>query len=1129
METSHQSENLPPSKSTKKLKQATLSFFKSSPKVNPKTPTDSKKRKHSSPAPDSPNKIAKLSKPLVAVVDPPNSPSKQSKSVKNANVPEPIINDHEVSSSSEADSGSSKASSGKCCLMERFVCKLPKGGNQEISSTNDVDNKIVNRVDTVPSIKDENAEDDIIILDDCGKDEDDMVDKDKTEHQIIATDNPKDKEDPEKDARLKGADASGEETCSESETVMGNLTNEKALKSGTETLFTPNKGQASNSESLEMSLNESSFLSSTESTSTPCKEIDVSFDSSVQNTPSSSTPKTPASKKKGPKIDWAKKAEREAQKQKQKEEKEQMRLEKKRKLEAAKAEKEKIKKEKKEVKEKEKQQQQEKLLKEKEEKERLKEVEKQKKEEEKKKKEEERLQKEEERKKKQAALEAKQEEKRLKEEEKRLKEEEKRKEEEEKQKKAEMAKLAFQNFFIKPKENVEKPATPKTNQGQFVPFQVKKDMYLAPATRRDTLSADDKLSVDKVLENPSISMATYLDELKSGKTKPIRSGRVIRTNPQPSEDCEVVHDPEALKKVIHKVKLLQFHTDYRPPYYGTWRKAPTLSAKNPWKKDEAMFDYEVDSDDEWEEEEPGESLSCSDGEEDKGEKGEEEENDEEEDGWMVPHGYLSEDEGCNEDDEITPEKLKLQQLAKAKAWEEEQKRKLQAAPLIAIGCFFEHSPSPLMTGDVRLLYEFRGVVLYPSVPIPTSLSGSLEQDAEEPTTPDKNVTTPSQRGCVKKAVPDEAMPDLIRLVHGNTSGIKRLIREFRVFWFKKESANSSDEPSTPKGKLDKSMQETDGEVSFADEPLQESVADGDGKKDEESSVKEKRDEGAKCSISKRQLDIKINAIAVREKRQALKTCWYVHDAILKEFDLEGLVCNSLVQPEPVAVLETTKETAPVRDQRSIMDFALSKEECAKREALLPKEVENIRAKKTDQKPLSNMVLPKEELAKQAINPKEDKLPRPTLQNTPKDNKKGGQMSITDFAKTGQAKKSNFKEKEVSKPILMDVDDGDVIIIESTSDIQKSSASSVCKKSDNVVIPLSTSNNGPSSSTSTCKTIVDQGAVPLLASWSGASTTTPPQALCNQEGSTRVNLALRKEAFKMNECFVRLQKFKYDDK
>lgn len=57
--------------------------------------------------------------------------------------------------------------------------------------------------------------------------------------------------------------------------------------------------------------------------------------------------------------------------------------------------------------------------------------------------------------------------------------------------------------------------------------------------------------------------------------------------------------------------------------------------------------------------------------------------------------------------QITPEKLKRQQLAKAKAWEEEQNRKLQVAPLITVGCFFQHSPSVTMSGDVRLLYEFR--------------------------------------------------------------------------------------------------------------------------------------------------------------------------------------------------------------------------------------------------------------------------------------------------------------------------------------------------------------------------------------------------------------------------------------
>ncbi|GFS10320.1 chromatin assembly factor 1 subunit A [Elysia marginata] len=627
---------------------ATLSFLKASPKLNPKEPTQSKKRKNSSPAPDSPNKTAKLSKPLVIVIDPPNSPSKQPKATRSSNAPEPIINDHEVSSSSEADSGSSKSGGGKCSFMERFVCKLPKEGNHEISSTNDVDKRVVEEKD-----KSQEAEVDCMILDNCDNNKADKTNEGKKEPEVINKDDEEKKEtDPaQKDTSLNEEDTSitMEEISAEPDMQIEKSANESLLISGTDTL---NEGDASATENLDASLNESSFLSGTDLVSTPCKEKDVSCNTTPQSTPTnSSTSKTPASKKKGPKIDLEKRAEKEAQKQKLKEEREQNRLEKKRKLEEEKAEKERIKKEKKEARDKERQLQQEKLQKEKEEKERVKEIERQKKEEEKKKKEEERLQKEEERKKKQEALEAKQEEKRQKEEEKRQKEEEKKREEEEKKKKAEKAKLAFQSFFIKPKENMEKPPVAKPNQGQFVPFQVKKDMHLAPATRREALSDDTKLSVDQVLENPSMLKTTYLKELKSGQAKPHKTGRILRTNPQPSEDIEVVHDPEALKKVIHKVKLLQFHTDYRPPYYGTWSKVPKLSPRNPWKKDEKMFDYEVDSDDEWEEEEPGESLSCSDGEEDKGEKGEEDENDEEEDGWMVPHGYLSEDEGCNEDDE----------------------------------------------------------------------------------------------------------------------------------------------------------------------------------------------------------------------------------------------------------------------------------------------------------------------------------------------------------------------------------------------------------------------------------------------------------------------------------------------
>lgn len=36
-----------------------------------------------------------------------------------------------------------------------------------------------------------------------------------------------------------------------------------------------------------------------------------------------------------------------------------------------------------------------------------------------------------------------------------------------------------------------------------------------------------------------------------------------------------------------------------------------------------------------------------------------------------------------------------------------------------------------------------------------------------------------------------AMPDLIRLVHGNLAGIKKLVKEFRLYWKHKTSGKQS--------------------------------------------------------------------------------------------------------------------------------------------------------------------------------------------------------------------------------------------------------------------------------------------------------------------------------------------------
>lgn len=105
----------------------------------------------------------------------------------------------------------------------------------------------------------------------------------------------------------------------------------------------------------------------------------------------------------------------------------------------------------------------------------------------------------------------------------------------------------------------------------------------------------------------------------------------------------------AINKCKRWKQLLQFDKSHRPAFYGIWpKKSHTVGPRHPLMKDPDL-DYDVDSDEEWEEEEPGESLSdCEkDGDEEGCSKADDE--DESEDGFFVPDGYLSEDEGVQVD------------------------------------------------------------------------------------------------------------------------------------------------------------------------------------------------------------------------------------------------------------------------------------------------------------------------------------------------------------------------------------------------------------------------------------------------------------------------------------------------
>ena len=125
-------------------------------------------------------------------------------------------------------------------------------------------------------------------------------------------------------------------------------------------------------------------------------------------------------------------------------------------------------------------------------------------------------------------------------------------------------------------------------------------------------------------------------------------------------------------------------------------------------------------------------------------------------------------------------------------------------------------------------------------------------------------------GLLPKSVLISAVPDLVRLVHGNPASVQKLIKEFREFWRLKLSGsdvrNTEDSSLAEETPMDVDQKSPDVKnISAGETPTKENV------------------------ISKRQLELKIKSIAVYEKREGSKRgCWYVHQSILEEHKLTDL-------------------------------------------------------------------------------------------------------------------------------------------------------------------------------------------------------------------------------------------------
>ena len=414
------------------------------------------------------------------------------------------------------------------------------------------------------------------------------------------------------------------------------------------------------------------------------------------------------------------------------------------------------------------------------------------------------------------------------------KEEEKKYQEEAEKEKAKKEAQAFTSFFKKVEPKEVKEAVAEESVEGFTPFRVKKNMRLAPLVRGDTDLA--KQSID-ALDMPCGPDHLYLSLLKSVGYTPGRQGKTWPYEKlEDKDEVEVLEDEEAddesdpeddldetnvniiMRKntdktvKIPRAKLLKFHENRRPAYWGTWtKKSRHISGRKPFGRDDDLFEYDYDSDDDWEEEEEGESLS--DDEKDKEEDAEENDDYEVDNEFFVPHGYLSDEEEDREEDEVMdPETAKQKQKLAAKEFEKEHKKKTQELKPRLWGTYWlgeeTLNTEAAAVQLTKILGGFTGIVCGDNNnPIDTGFTKTFSSPSTNQNHDDITDSVKTNKGVKARSVPDEALPDLIRLVHGNFNNKVFLAKEFMIFWSKKHGGESPGEegatPTTKSGFISK--------------------------------------------------------------------------------------------------------------------------------------------------------------------------------------------------------------------------------------------------------------------------------------------------------------------------------------
>ncbi|CAN8238199.1 unnamed protein product [Cochlearia groenlandica] len=322
---------------------------------------------------------------------------------------------------------------------------------------------------------------------------------------------------------------------------------------------------------------------------------------------------------------------------------------------------------------------------------------------------------------------------------------------------------------------------------------------------------------------PKLKLSTHRGAASDGEPNIEKKGDECEEKNLSDVSCTMQSESSSSqrKKYRRAKQLLQFDKSCRPGFYGIWpSQSQVVGPRRPLKKDPEL-DYEVDSDEEWEEEQAGESLSdCEDDEEESLEEGcaKADDEDDSEDDFMVPDGYLSEDEGVQvdrmdidstEQDASSPPSKQDQESQEFRALLLQQKH-LQSLtdhalaktqPLII--CNLTHEKVPLLAAkDLEGTQKIEQICLralvvraFPCASlIEISINDLQEEDQETGKLSSSQSTPPSTSKA--RSIPDSDLLTVVSTIQSCPQGISRVVESLQQKF-----------PDVPKTKLRQKVRE----------------------------------------------------------------------------------------------------------------------------------------------------------------------------------------------------------------------------------------------------------------------------------------------------------------------------------